>query len=100
MSRVDTQDRRHWAEAISRVGGASGVLAAVVLLTSLAVRVPGMFHDFWLDEAWSYLIVRGLTSPLEVLTRAHIDNNHPLNSWFLYALGRSDGVDSSTEFPH
>ena len=46
-----------------------------------------MFHDFWLDEVWSYLIVRGLTSPLEVLTRAHIDNNHPLNSWFLYALG-------------
>src|SRR6266542_3708203 len=58
------------------------------MLVSLALRVPGMFHDFWFDEAWSYLLVRQfVSSPLDVLTRVHIDNNHPLNSWFLYALG-------------
>jgi len=52
------------------------------------LRIPGLFHDFWLDEAWSYLLVREfVSSPLDVLTRLHIDNNHPINSWFLYAFG-------------
>jgi hypothetical protein len=86
MAQVDIPHRAQEAAVASDVGRARTALA-VVLLASLALRVPGMFHDFWLDEAWSYLIVRGLASPLEILTRAHIDNNHPLNSWFLYALG-------------
>ncbi len=47
-----------------------------------------MWHDFWFDEAWSFLLVRELvSSPVDILTRVHIDNNHPLNSFFLYALG-------------
>src|SRR5262249_34148389 len=47
-----------------------------------------MWHDFWFDEAWSALLVReGVGSPLDILTRLHVDNNHPLNSLFLYALG-------------
>jgi hypothetical protein len=55
---------------------------------ALALRLPGMFHDFWFDEAWSSLLVREyIASPLDILTLLHIDNNHPLNSWFLYALG-------------
>lgn len=60
----------------------------LVLLASIALRGPGMLHDFWFDEAWSSLLVRELvSSPLDILTRVHIDNNHPLNSFFLYALG-------------
>ncbi len=60
----------------------------LVLLLSLVARVPGMFHDFWFDEAWSSLLVRQfVSSPLDILTRLRIDNNHPLNSLFLYALG-------------
>jgi hypothetical protein len=64
-----------------------------LLAVSLALRLPGMFHDFWLDEAWSYLLVRQfVTSPLDILTRVPIDNNHPLNSWFLYMLGEQSAV--------
>ena len=58
------------------------VMAAAVL------RAPGMFHDFWFDEAWSYLLVREfVSSPADILTRLHVDNNHPLNSFVLYVLG-------------
>ena len=58
------------------------------LLVALLIRVPGIVQDFWFDEAWSWLLVRQLVaSPLDVLTRVHVDNNHPLNSLFLYLLG-------------
>jgi hypothetical protein len=57
-------------------------------MAAFALRLPGMFQDFWLDEVWSYQLVRGfVVSPLDIVTRLHIDNNHPLNSWFLYVLG-------------
>jgi hypothetical protein len=60
----------------------------LLLVGALLVRLPGMFHDFWLDEVWSYQLVREfVTSPADILTRLQIDNNHPLNSWFLYVLG-------------
>jgi len=60
----------------------------LALVVSAGLRLPGMWHDFWFDEAWSALLVReGVTSPLDILTRLHVDNNHPLNSLFLYALG-------------
>jgi len=60
----------------------------LILVASIGLRVPGMVHDFWFDEAWSALLVREhVASPLDILTRLHIDNNHPLNSFFLYALG-------------
>jgi hypothetical protein len=59
-----------------------------ILVASLALRIPALFHDFWLDEVWSYFLVQEfVSSPLDVLTRLHIDNNHPINSWILYALG-------------
>ena len=59
----------------------------LLIVASLALRIPGIFHDFWLDEIWSYLIVRELVSPFDVLLQVHVDNSHPLNSWFLYGLG-------------
>jgi hypothetical protein len=60
----------------------------LIVVVSIGLRVPGMLHDFWFDEAWSALLVRErVASPLEILTRLHVDNNHPLNSFFLYALG-------------
>lgn len=60
----------------------------MILLAAAALRAPGMFHDFWFDEAWSHQLVREVvSSPIDILTRLHIDNNHPLNSFFLVALG-------------
>jgi hypothetical protein len=81
------------AQAAGHEVSAQGLLrrhsfAIIVVICATALRVPGMIHDFWFDEVWSYLLVQEVvTTPLDIVTRLHIDNNHPLNSLFLYALG-------------
>jgi hypothetical protein len=63
------------------------LLCAIILVGAVA-RVGPMFHDFWLDEAWSYILVRDFVStPVDILNTVHTDNNHPLNSLALYLLG-------------
>jgi hypothetical protein len=66
-------------------------IIAIVALTAmaLALRLPGLFTGFWLDEIWSYTVARDLRSIGDLFTRdeARIDNNHPLNTWFLWVLG-------------
>ena len=52
-----------------------------------AVRFACLFNDLWLDEIWSLRLVEQLKSPAEILTRLWHDNNHPLNSLWLYLLG-------------
>jgi uncharacterized membrane protein len=45
-------------------------------------------NDLWLDEIWSLESVRELRSPLQVFTKIHFDNNHYLNSLFVYFFGQ------------
>lgn len=63
------------------------VVAMVVVAVAVALRVPGLFTDLWLDEIWSVLAVRALDSPLGVFTSIRTFNNHHLNSLLLYAIG-------------
>ncbi len=57
------------------------------LVAAAAIRVAIATNQFWLDEIWSLGIARNLHSPLEVLTRVHLDNNHHLNTLWLYVCG-------------
>jgi hypothetical protein len=50
------------------------------------LRASGLNTDFWLDEIWSLQSVRQARSLIEVVTRFRSDNNHILNSLYLYAL--------------
>jgi len=50
-------------------------------------RFAGLCNDLWLDEIWSLRLVQQLRSPAEILTRLWHDNNHPLNSLWLYLVG-------------
>lgn len=52
-----------------------------------AVRFACACNDLWLDEIWSLRLVQPLHSPAEILTQLRHDNNHPLNSLWLYLLG-------------
>jgi len=45
-------------------------------------------NDLWLDEIWSIELVRELHSPFGVFSQTHHDNNHYLNSLFIYFLGQ------------
>ena len=66
---------------------ASVLLLVVILLAAAALRVPGIFSDFWLDEIWTLGIVEGLDSPVEVFTDVPNSNNHHLITLSTYLLG-------------
>ena len=68
---------------------ASGFMRLAIAL-SLVLAFGLMFlaasGDLWLDEIWSVEMARTLRSALGVFTLRH-DNNHPLNTLYLYLLG-------------
>ena len=43
--------------------------------------------DLWLDEIWSIRVAQAARIPTEILTRFHHDNNHVLNTLFLWFVG-------------
>jgi len=68
--------------------GRCGVLG-IVVAASAALRLACLRNDLWFDEIWSLKLVAIVHSPIEILTRLHSGNNHPLNSLWMYALGPS-----------
>lgn len=75
MSSSSSDSSRWFALPIGLIGGFA------------LVRLAGMFGDLWLDEIWSVRMVEQIKSPWEILTVLRHDNNHPLNSLWLYLLG-------------
>ncbi len=63
------------------------LVATVLVGLAAALRIPGLFTDFWLDEVWSLEAALAIDSPLEVFTAIRTFNNHHLNSLFLFAIG-------------
>jgi hypothetical protein len=59
----------------------------LIIAFSAAIRLPAILSDFWLDEVWSLSATLKLSSAVEVFTKFNFDNNHHLNSLFLYFLG-------------
>jgi hypothetical protein len=66
-----------------------GLIAASILLivVAVAIRVRAAQNDLWLDEIWSLDLVDKISSPREVFSHIHSDNNHYLNSLWLYICG-------------
>jgi uncharacterized membrane protein len=62
-----------------------------VLLATL-LRLPGLFHDFWLDEIWSLNNVSKMSTPLAVFT-LYDENNHILNSLYMYLAAMTPSSD-------
>ncbi len=67
--------------------GTNFCIPMVILALSAVLRLPALFSNLWLDEIWSLSATTKLTSAVEVFTKYRSDNNHPLNSLFLYTLG-------------
>ncbi|MBU0728639.1 MAG: hypothetical protein KKE17_00450 [Proteobacteria bacterium] len=59
----------------------------LVVLLACIVRLAAAMNDFWLDEIWSYNIARQIDSMWGLIFTAHHDNNHILNTLYLYLLG-------------
>jgi Dolichyl-phosphate-mannose-protein mannosyltransferase len=72
---------RSWETLFSAVCLFVGIIA-------VTLRIRAAFNDLWMDEIWSIELVRELHSALGVFTQTHHDNNHYLNSLFIYFFGQ------------
>lgn len=78
-------------DAVATQAPAPALAVAIVgvgIVIAIALRVAASLGDFWLDEIWSWYIATPLKNPLDILFNVHHDNNHYLNSFVLFALGR------------
>jgi type IV secretory pathway VirB2 component (pilin) len=82
------------AQSSSSNALATPLLLALALAIATALRIPGLFTDFWGDEIWSWHIAGQLHSIAGILFAepARIDNNHPLNTLWLYLVGQNQPV--------
>lgn len=63
------------------------IVGAIVALMGVILRIGATGGELWLDELWSLLKVSPLTSPTEIVTKVKHDNNHILNSLWMWAWG-------------
>jgi hypothetical protein len=74
-----------------------GRLPPVLAIAGIAVvaggvRARGLFSDFWLDEIWSLNGALAARSWQDVFLHINLDNNHHLNTLYLFAMG--DGASA------
>ena len=69
------------------LGRRSHLVLGLMFLLSAALIIAAARGDLWLDEIWSLYFARHAHSVLDVFVRFHHDNNHPLNTLFLYLAG-------------
>ena len=61
----------------------------LILAAGAVLRWVAITDDFWLDEIWSLSMAAQADSAWDIFEKAH-DNNHHLNTLFLYLLGPRD----------
>lgn len=65
----------------------SYALIGVLTLIGLGLRVAGAQGGLWLDEAWSAGFAREARSPFDIFFAIQHDNNHYLNTLWMYLTG-------------
>ncbi len=70
----------------SRPLRATAAFAAIILL-GLALRLWSARGGLWVDEAWSAVMVEQARTPLGIFTAINHDNNHHLNSLWMWLVG-------------
>ena len=65
----------------------TAIIGITVAVAGLALRVAAIGGELWLDEIWSLLKVYPLSTPLEIVTNVKHDNNHLLNSLWMWLCG-------------
>src|SRR3990172_12519660 len=62
----------------------AGILVCAIMLCAAASG------DLWLDEIWSIFFAEAAKSPWDIVSLYKHDNNHVLNTLYLYAIGKQD----------
>ncbi len=75
-----------------KVAGSRGVFVAIgaaLVVAGTVLRVLAAQGELWLDELWSFRLAHTVTEPAGIFTRLHHDNNHHLNSLYLWFVTES-----------
>src|SRR5260370_18397604 len=68
------------------------LLLAILIVVAAILRVLATHNDVWLDEIISLGIANQVKSPWQIFSSVHNDNNHYLNTLYLYFMrGQSYG---------
>lgn len=83
-------------ESVSRLAWSSRAFAALLLaILALAalLRLGALRAEFWFDEIWSWEFARSAESPWQIFVgeHHHHDNNHKLNTLFLWLYPQDVG---------
>ncbi len=65
------------------------LLAAGILVCAIMIYFSAR-GDLWLDEIWSIFIAEAAKSPWDIVSLFKHDNNHLLNTLYLYLIGRQN----------
>jgi len=63
------------------------IAAALILVVGIGLRLIGTHDDLWLDEIWTLHLLEPVTSVGQIIWGINHDNNHFLNSIYLYLVG-------------
>lgn len=77
-----------WRERL-RTTLAADITIVVAIALGAAASLAMARSDFWLDEVWSWVNAQTITSPWQVFTKIHLDNNHYLNTLWVWNIGRT-----------
>ena len=66
---------------------ACALIGLLVVVCGSLLRVSAASGELWLDEQWSLLLVQKASSPVELITTVRHDNNHLLNSLWMWVVG-------------
>ncbi len=65
---------------------------SAIVVVAFGLRVVAASNDFWLDEIWTWMTTLQMESASDVLFRIRDENNHFLNTLWIYWLGPNAGV--------
>jgi len=68
------------------------IFLSIGLLLSCLVILFAARGDLWLDEIWSIFIAEAAKTPWEIISVYKHDNNHILNTLFLFFLGKQQNL--------
>lgn len=77
----------HRAQMNDPLRPAHVVLGGLIVALGIALRVQGAQGDLWQDEIWSLNHAAALSAWHEVFWNVIHDNNHPLNTLYMYLVG-------------
>jgi hypothetical protein len=77
-------DTSQQASSFRHGGIAVTVWGIAALSVGCILRILGAGGELWVDELWSLLHVSSITNPVEIFTKIKHDNNHLLNSLWMW----------------